>query len=61
MKGNVYAIFLTNKNKLEKESERESSFAEMYEQQLLEFNNIELSQEESDEYIIATKKLINNN
>jgi hypothetical protein len=53
--------FSQTKNKLEKESERKSSFAEMYEQQLLEFNNIELSQEESDEYIIATKKLINNN
>jgi hypothetical protein len=43
--------FSQTENKLEKESERESSFAEMYEQQLLEFNNIELSQEESDEYI----------
>jgi hypothetical protein len=53
--------FSQTKKKLSDEPERESSFAEMYEQQLLEFNNIELSQEESDEYIMSLKKMINNN
>jgi hypothetical protein len=49
--------FSQTENKLEKESKRNNSFAEMYEQQLLEFNNIELSQEESDEYIMSLKKM----
>jgi hypothetical protein len=55
------AYFSQTKKKVSDESDRGSSFAEMYEQQILEFNNIELNQEESDEYIMSLKKLINNN